>query len=225
MTLRKSLLLFSLLFALVAVPSQLLADQFCQIDPAPYQYQSCGTVASANLFTVNGKGLQDGLEGVFQGYHADFAADVQALVWRQGQLVYTGTPSETNQQLSQFQTFTLVPQGIMQAGDQVEFVVNVDDVNGAQSYYSQDLAKNLDGLNHMWATTLDEAQCAPGMSGSCVFIGSEDLPKQEGSDFDYNDFKFWAYGVDATSVPEPSSILLLTGAPLAFAFGKLRRLF
>jgi hypothetical protein len=60
-------------------------------------------------------------------------------------------------------------------------------------------------------------------------VGFEDIPQQEGSDFDYNDFKMWAYGLDlspgASTVPEPSSILLLTGAPLAFAFGKLRRLF
>jgi hypothetical protein len=74
---------------------------------------------------------------------------------------------------------------------------------------------------------LIQADCAPGQTGSCLFIRFEDLPKQEDSDFDYNDYKMWAYGLDlsagVSTVPEPASVLLLTGAPLAFAFRKLRR--
>jgi len=209
-----------LLFGLAIIPAQAFADEFCQSDPSIYQYQPCGTVADANLFPVNAVGTGDGIIGAFQGYHADFSETVHALVWRGGQLVYTGDPSPTNKQLSLYQEFTLVPTGILQTGDMIEFVLSVDDINGHQDYYSQQLNKNVDGLNHAWGTSMTAGECDPNLSGSCVFIGFEDLPKQEASDFDYNDFKFFAYGID---VPEPSSLALLGGVPLAFAMSKLRR--
>ncbi len=217
-----------LLLALTAIPSQLRADSFCS-DPPPYQWQQCGTIAKSNLFTVNASGLSNGVFGTFGGYHADFPSDVFAIVWRDGQQVYTGSPSPKNTQLSIFQGFSLVPSGVLQAGDQIEFVVDVADVNGEQLYYSMQLGNNLDGQNHLWAESLAENQCDPNQSGNCLFLGWEDLPIQEGSDEDFNDFKFFLYGADISSssaaVPEPSSILLLTGAPLAFAGRRLRRLF
>ncbi len=215
----------ALLFVLVSVPTVLFADSSCQTDHTVYQYQPCGTVAVANLYEANSSGIENGLIGDFQGYNANFADSVYAVVWRNNSIVYTGPSSPSNQQLSQYEQFTLVPAGVLQAGDMIELVASVQDINGAQNYYSQRLDQNLDGLNHFWATSMMQDQCDPNLGGSCVFVGLEDLPMQEGSDFDYNDFKMWVYGMDATPMPEPSSIILLTGAPLAFALGKLKRFF
>ena len=220
------------LFALTITPSRLLADQFC-MDGPPYQYQSCGVVAPTNVFTVNATGVSEGVFIRFYGFHADFSDRIGARVFRGGQLVYTGPPSLSNQVLNINQPYSLVVPSLfqLQAGDEIELVEYVADPNGAQIYYSRalDFGLNLDGVNHVWAENLNQFQCSPSESGPCVYVGFEDLPRQEGGDYDYNDFEAWLYGVDlsagATSVPEPSSILLLAGAPLAFAFGKLRRFF
>ncbi len=220
------------LIALAIMPSRLLADAFCS-DPPPYQYQSCGVVAPTNIFTVNQYGLGAGVIMFFRDDHADFASDIQARVFRNGQLVYTGSPSPTNQQMTRYQGFTLVPENELRRNDEIELVLNVvNDPNGAQSFYSrsQDFGLNSDGVNHTWATNLSSGLCAIFRPDACIFAGFEDLPAQEGSDYDYNDFEAWFYGVDFTSmgqfsVPEPPSILLLMGAPLAFAFGKLCRFF
>ncbi len=165
----------------------------------------------------------------FGNYHADFTSSINALVWRDNQLVYTGPSSPLNTDFTLYQPFQLVPSDQLQAGDQIEFVLHVNDPNGAQNYYSSELDKNIDGLNHVWAESLTNGQCMI-FAGPCAYLGFEDLPQQEGSDFDYNDFKAFMIGFDvstggaaANPVPEPSSILLLTGAPLAFAVSKLRR--
>ena len=218
-----------MLAALAASPAQVFADAWCS-DPPPYQYQSCGTVAPTNTFTVNSAGVVTGVKMFFGNYHADFSSSINALVWRDGQLLYTGPSSPLNDSSQLYQAFQLVPSNQVQVGDQIEFVLHVNDPNGTQDYYSSQLGKNLDGLNHMWAETLTNGQCQM-FAASCIYAGFEDLPMQEGSDFDYNDFMAFMIGINVSngsqmsSVPEPSSILLLTGAPLAFAFGKLRRLF
>ncbi len=209
------------------LPAQVFADAFCS-DPAPYQYQSCGVVADTNTFTVAARGLITGIDMFFGGYHADFSSSIHALVWRDNQLVYTGAETPLNMDQRLYQRFELVPANELQVGDQIEFVLHVNDPNGAQDYYSSDLNKNVDGLNHVWAETITNGQCVI-FAGPCAYLGFEDLPQQEGSDFDYNDFKAWMIGFDvstgnsANPVPEPSSVLLLTGAPLAFAVSKLRR--
>lgn len=221
------------LLAVSIVPSNLYADQFCS-EPPPYQYQPCGTVAAGNTFTVNASGAESGVFGFFEGFHADFGSSVYALLFRDGIQIARSLKSATNQRLAVdqrldfFSPIGLVPPHV---GDTVEFVLDDQtDPNGEQLFYSQRYATlNSDHLNHTWAENLTQAQCAPGQSGSCLFLGFEDIPLQEGSDFDYNDFKMWAYGLDLSSgaspVPEPSSLLLLTGAPLALAFAKLRRFF
>ena len=220
-------------FALVAMPSSLYADAFCSVDPAPYQYQSCGTFAQGNTFNVNSNGLSNGVYAVFQGYHADFADAVIAQVIRNQVVVYTGYESLSNQQLQPGQEIPLIPSGELQPGDQVGFVLDAKDVNGEQlyfSYYYQ--VSNKDHQNHTWAQSLPENQCAPGQQGSCLFLGFEDEFCQTGgfcewgndkTEADYNDFKMWVYGLDLQPVPEPSSIVLLAGAPLAFAISKIRK--
>lgn len=221
------LLVLCFLVALAALPSQVLADAFCS-DPAPYQYQSCGVVAPANTFTVNSRGLITGIDMFFGGYHADFSSSIHALVWRDNQLVFTGSETPLNENQIKYQRFELVPANELELGDQIEFVLHVNDTNGEHDFYSSQLDKNMDGLNHVWAQTLTNGQCVIFIA-QCAYLGFEDLPQQEGSDFDYNDYMAWMIGFDvstgsnnASPVPEPSSILLLT-APLAFAVTKLRR--
>lgn len=222
------LVLLCCLAVFAVLPTQVFADSFCG-DPAPYQYQACGTVAATNTFTVNARGLITGVDMFFGGYHADFSSSINALVWRNGELVYTGADTPTNQNLTLYQRFQLVPSAELQAGDQIEFVLHVNDPNGNHDFYSSELDKNIDGLNHVWAQTLTNGQCMI-FAANCAYIGFEDLPQGEQTDFDYNDFKAFVSGLDVSNgsptspVPEPSSILLLTGVPLAFALTKLRRL-
>jgi len=223
------------LVTLILIPSALHADPYCYIDPPPYQYQHCGTWAPANNFTVNSTGLSGGVYGVFEGYHADFTDSIIAQIVRNQIVVYTGYESLSNKQLQVGDTIPLIPANVLQPGDQVNFVLDVQDPNGEQLYFSYFQNSNIDGQNHVWATQLPENQCAPGQQGSCLFLGFKDLyciPHgfcewgNDQTEPDYNDFKMWLYGVDLSKadvpVPEPSSLLLLTGAPLAFA---LRRFF
>jgi len=224
------------LFALMTIPSSLRADAYCYTDPAPYQYQQCGTWAPPHTFTVNETGLSGGVYGVFEGYHADFADSILAQVIRNQIVVYTSRETPSNKELQVNQTIPLIPANVLQPGDQVNFVLDVNDPNGQQLYFSYFLNSNIDGQNHVWASQMSADQCAPGQQGSCLYLGFKDLyciPNgfcewgKDPSEPDYNDFKMWVYGLDMQSVPvpEPSSLLLLTGAPLAFAVRKLRNLF
>jgi hypothetical protein len=225
-------LCFGLLLVLAAIPSKLHADSFCSEGP-PFQYQACGTVAAGNTFTVNSTGTSIGVFGVFQGFHADFADSVHAELWRGSNLIATSSESLTNKQLAVDQTIPFFTNTQVLVGDIIQLVfTDQGDPNGPWTFYSRDYAsKNPDGLNHVWAIplTLASNNCAPGQNTDCVFVGMEDLPLPEPSDFDYNDFRMWFYGVTlspgASEVPEPSSILLLSAAPVAFAFRKLRNFF
>ena len=230
---RTFLYAFGLLLVLSLIPAKSYADQYCQIDPAPYQYQFCGVWAFPNVFTVNSAGTSNGVYGVFEGYHADFADSVYANLYRNGNLIATSAESLTNQQLSVNQTIPFFSGMDVQVGDEIELVLHDQaDPNGQQYFYSKNYLNNSDKLNHAWAKPLLQKQCAPGQTGDCVFVGFEDLPQFEQesdpNEPDYNDFKMWLYGVNvspaSSEVPEPSSLLLLTGAPLAFAVRKLRRL-
>ena len=229
---RTSALLYvcGLLLALSAASSNLYADAFCEPESA-FQYQPCGVVAAGNTFTVNASGATNGVFGDFEGFHANFGSAVFALLFRDGIRIGISVTSPTNQKLAVDQKLNFFsPLGITppHVGDTVEFVLDDEtDPNGQQFFYSQRYATlNSDHLNHTWAENLTEPDCAPSQSGNCLFIGFEDIPQQEGSDFDYNDFKMWAYGLDlstgAAPIPEPSSLVLLTGAPLAFVVRKLR---
>jgi hypothetical protein len=199
-------------------------------DPATYQYQFCGVEAFPNTFTVNSSGTSNGVYGVFEGFHADFASSVYAVLYRNGMQIDQSPESPTNQQLAVDQMINFFPGTELQAGDEIEFVLHDQtDPNGQQFFSSKNYLNNSDKMNHTWAESMLEATCAPGQTGNCVFAGFEDIPSQEGSDFDYNDFKMWLYGVDVSpqppAVPEPSSMLLLSGTPLAFLLNKLRKLF
>jgi len=223
-----------LLLALSALPANLYADQFCTMDPPPYQYPFCGLWTFPSTFKVNSAGTTDGVYGVFEGFHADFASSVYANLYRNGNLIATSAESLTNQQLNVDDKISFFSGVDLQMGDEIELVLHDQtDPNGQQYFYSKNYLNNSDKLNHTWATILPQNKCFPGATGNCVFVGFEDIPQFEQendpTEPDYNDFKMWLWGVDvsqaAAPVPEPSSILLLTGAPLAFAMGKFRRWF
>jgi len=212
------------------MPSWLVADSLCGI-PSPFQYGSCGSVAPSNIFTVNADGLANGVRGYFEGYSADFSDSVYALLFRNGVQIAQSTESQTNHQLNRDDQIPFFTSTQLQTGDQIEFVLHVqNDPNGNDLFYSHELNLNKDMHNHMWTTSLSSPNCAPGQASPCVYAGFEDLPLAENTDWDFNDFEMWIYGVDFAGgvedpVPEPSAMLLLTGAPLAFALGKLRRPF
>jgi len=220
-----------LLLALSALPANLYADQFCTMDPPPYQYPFCGLWTFPSTFTVNSSGTTDGVYAAFEGFHADFADSVYANLYRGGKVIAISQESLTNQQLAVNQIIPFFAGVDLQVGDEIELVLHDQtDPNGQQFFYSKNYLNNIDELNHTWAELLPANKCGPVQTNNCVFVGFEDLPlgEQEGSQTepDYNDFKMWLYGVDLIKadvpVPEPSSLLLLTGAPLAFA---LRRFF
>src|SRR5262245_30581443 len=139
----------AVLLAVVTVPSRMYADAFCATDPAPYQYQSCGTYAPGNTFNVSSSGQEKGIYAIFQGYHADFADAVIAQVIRNQIVVYTGYESMTNKQLQPGQEIPLIPADVLQPGDQVGFVLDAKDPNGEQLYFSYYYGiSNKDGQNH-----------------------------------------------------------------------------
>jgi len=222
-----------LLLAVTAIPYRLRADSFCTTDPAPYQYQFCAVWAFPETFTVNASGVSNGVYAAFEGFHADFADSVYANLYRNGVVIATSAESLTNQQLTVNQMIPLFSGVQVQSGDEIDLVLHDQtDPNGQQFFSSRNYLNNVDKQNHTWAVALPANQCGPVQTGNCVFTGFEDLPEgeQEGdqTEPDYNDFKMWLYGVGvspgAAPVPEPTSLVLLTGAPFTWAVLKLRRL-
>ena len=122
------------LFAVACLSTEAFADAFCS-DPPPYQYQSCGVVAPTNTFTANVLGF--GVNMLFYGYHADFSSSMNALVYRDGSLVYTGATTPLNTQMHEFQFFNLVPAAELETGDQIELVFHVNDPNGEHDFYAR----------------------------------------------------------------------------------------
>jgi uncharacterized repeat protein (TIGR02543 family) len=59
----------------------------------------------------------------------------------------------------------------------------------------------------VWAENLvPDFYCSPSEHPPCVYLGFEELPQQEGSDYDYNDFETWLYGVDFAQVQELNTL-------------------
>jgi hypothetical protein len=224
---------YVLLMVVALVPSGLHADSFCMTDPAPYQYQFCGVWAFPETFTVNASGVSNGVYAAFEGFHANFASSVYANLYRNGVVIATSAESLTNQQLTTNQMMPFFSGVQVQSGDEIDLVLHDQtDPNGQQFFSSKNYLNNVDKQNHTWAQLIAANQCGPVQTDNCVFVGFEDLPQGEQesdpTEPDYNDFKMWLYGVGVSPavapVPEPSSLLLLTGVPLAFAVSKLRKL-
>jgi len=97
--------------------------------------------------------------------------------------------------------------GSVTAGDTIVFVMRTLDGSGNPDpsigpWYSE-MILNSDGINHVYSNNYAGDSLIP----AGVYVAFEDLPN--GGDFNYNDESFVFTNVIASSVPEPSSLLLL----------------
>lgn len=225
------------LLALFLTPSDLLASG-CSYP----EYTQCGTPLSPTTFTITKLNYPFAyIQADWYGFSANFTDLIYVHDLTTGAIgpmsAYsnqdnpaTGTPTElVNDPFGQ--NFHI--------GDQVEFVLHVvndpnhpggvDYCEGLSTCY-KDKDNNNNPIGHVFAEAPADYQnqhyCDQQIP--CVFLGFEDIPFNEKSDFDYNDFEVMVYGVSINggqyAVPEPSSLILMAGAPLAFAVRKLRSL-
>jgi hypothetical protein len=220
-----------LFFLAIAAPLGAFADGPCTFP----EYTQCGTALAPVTFTLTDVGLGfPVIIGDWFGAHADFIDSVYIYDITAN---YIGPMSYTNQDGQEPGSPILLTDlnANIAFGDQLEFVIHVaSDPNhpdgidycwGLDSCY-----KDFDGstkIGHVFAEALPAEDC--DLPLPCVFMGFEDLPNGEGVDYDYNDFEFYVYGVTLNGpqthqapTPEPASIVLLAGMPLALALRKLR---
>jgi hypothetical protein len=225
------------LIALLLFPS--VATALCSYP----EYSQCGTPLSPVTFTITQVNYPFAyIQADWYGYSANFTDNIYVHDLTTGA---TGPMSSyNNQENPPYGTPTqLVYDPLGQQfhlGDQVEFVIHVandpnhpggvDYCEGLGTCY-KDRDNNNNPLGHVFAENLPPANCDQQVD--CVFLGFKDLPFKEGNnqnyhnDWDYNDFEVMVYGVSINGsqsvvTPEPSSIILLAGVPLAFVVRKLR---
>jgi hypothetical protein len=112
--------------------------------------------------------------------------------------------------------------GAVNAGDILRF--DLSDITTGQ-LLSSDPGVSADGINHAYLTQYSNTG-APNLGGGIpagTFVGMEDRPFGF-SDLDYNDDQFVFTNVASTTVPEPSSVLLL-GTVLWLAGPTVKRKF
>jgi len=250
---RLNTILISSVVALVcaANPVKLFGDQYCGVDPAP-SYQNCGVALGTATFRVEDLGLGVPLifgiwgpkgTGDFNPPYANFTdyTYIHAFPFGSyGDYVGTDWISYSNQNRTEGDTVLLNDPSKITYGQTLELVLRVvDDPNhksGVDYCWGLNTCEDKT-TGHVWAVPLPANQCIENTGYDCVFVGFEDITQSENGDFDYNDFEFYLYGVqlcanqECTSVisaegnvPEPSTILLLAGTPLAIAIRTLCQL-
>ena len=101
---------------------------------------------------MNSTGTLNGVYGIFQGYHANFASSVYANLYRGGKIIATSAESLTNQHFPVDATISFFSGMQVLVGDEIEIVLHDQtDPNGQQYFYSKNYLKNPDYLNHAWA--------------------------------------------------------------------------
>jgi len=105
--------------------------------------------------------------------------------------------------------------GPVNAGDALTFFISVQ--NTGLKFYS-DKSRNVDGLNHVFATPY-----AGGDLGlpAGTYVGFEDL--RGGGDKDYDDLRFIFSNVSQVAVPEPTTWAMLIAGFGMVGFGARRR--
>lgn len=220
-------LVWSLLFVALSV-APMFADGPCTFP----EYSQCGTALPPVLLTVTDLGLGPVIvQGDWFGYYADFTDYTYIHDLTTG---YVGPNTYTNHSGQSFgDSVQYVDQDANVAfGDVVEFVIHVaNDPNHPDGVdYCFGLPFCVDqAVGHVFAENLSATECDLGIP--CVFLGFEDLTLSEQTDYDYNDFEIYLYGVTLNGIyskpmvvtPEPSSIVLAGTTTLALLIGGFRR--
>jgi len=235
------------LLGLLLIPSQLFADGPC----TPPQYTQCGTpIENGNTpytFTLT-QGL--GFPTVHIDWYNKVANFTDSIYVHDLNTGYIGPMSYTNQsgQITGSSEFLIPFLANVHYGDSIQLVLHVandpnhpkgidyaDSCTGLTNICYQDMDLQNNAISHVFAENLSNCES----NGPCMFMGFEDMPFLEngnhnyGADWDYNDFMVYVYGLSCTNcvqgqfandAPEPPSIILLAGAPIAFAIRRLRKL-
>jgi hypothetical protein len=158
----------------------------------PTAYPNSGTPNPAvYTFTAANTGS---IIAYFAGSTASFVNDISMMVNGVATGVY-GLPSTSAYGAS----FNM---GSVTAGDTIVFEMRNISPGGIGPWYS-DMTLNSDGINHIYSNLYGGDSLVP----AGVYVAFEDLPG--GGDFNYHDQNFVFTNVNATGVPEPSSLLLL----------------
>jgi hypothetical protein len=173
----------------------------------PSTYPNPGT-PNPVLYTFTAANTGDIL-AYFAGSTASFTNDISMLV----NGVATGVYGLENQTSLYGDVFNM---GSVNAGDTIVFVMRTTNPpTGIGPWYSE-MTLNSDGINHVYSNSYAGDSLIP----AGVYVAFEDLP--DGGDFNYNDESFVFTNIIATSVPEPSSLLLL-GFGISSALVALRK--
>lgn len=198
-----------------AVATVLLLAAFAtslRADTIPYP--NIGTVAPTSAFTASVTGE---IAAYFYGSSAggtDFINVVDVT-----QNISTGWIFDNhNTAIGTMQTLSGV-----QAGDSIEFWIQ-NQAMPNQGILSSNPADSADHTNHAYSTPYS-ATGPTAVAGipAGTYVGMED-EAVPGSDLDYNDdaFVFTNVGPAVSSVPEPSSVILLSAGLSILLFGKIK---
>lgn len=182
-----------------------------------FRYPDIGTAGTENpdtyAFTATGNGP---LIGYYMGSTAAFdeslGLKVNGTVVADNIFANHGTPN-----------FTAFDFGDVHAGDVLEFFITVAQTGDV---FSSDSARNVDGLNHVFASSYAGEPWVGMPAGT--FLGFEDM--KGGGDLNYNDLTFVFTNLNATvvpplsPVPEPASwAMMLAGFGLVGVLARMRR--
>jgi hypothetical protein len=207
---KSSVLLSASVFglALLGVP------QLASAGAIPYQTPG----VPITLATYNFTGTGGDVTAYYAGSSAGDTDEVGMFVWNGTSYVQQGGWQFNNH--AGIPVGTSVDFGAVGAGVSIEFVLwNVS----AGDFLSSIAADNADGFNHAYATAAAAGQ-AYGGSPAGTFVGFEDLLRQQGSDFDYNDDTYvFTQVAGVAPLPEPGTLSLLGIAMLGLGALGLRK--
>jgi len=199
---------FMLMLAVMALMALPLAAN-------PIPYPNVGTIAPTNTFTATSTGTIVGYfvqGGAASGGGAAYLDKVG--MWNVTTSTFSGWQFD-NQTTT---AGTSANFGAVTAGDTLEFVLYDYTLS---EYFSSNPVNSADGVNHVYETPWGGGLLNGANIPAGVYLGTEDLPIWNPSDFNYNDDSFVFANVTATA-PEPGSLILLATG-LIGGLGAMRR--